>query len=136
MSVLLVPHNTLNIVILQSGFWDCGSPACTEGDSEPSASQSLRELQMFTGGLRQDPCWHVPLHQCRAAHPGWGTGSVQGNLPHFFARPLSPKPARQLTHHPHNHRETALAPGTAPGRGVLALQAQLCIIDGLSSCFA
>lgn len=88
MSVLLVPHNTLNIVILQLGFWDCGSPACTEGDSEPSASQSLRELQMFTGGLRQDPCWHVPLHQCRAAHPGWGTGSVQGNLPHFFARPL------------------------------------------------
>lgn len=44
---LLPPHNTLNITMIsQSGFGpqNCCYPVSTEGDSEPSDSQSLREL--------------------------------------------------------------------------------------------
>lgn len=44
---LLPPHNTLNITMIsQSGFGpqNCCYPVSTEGDREPSDSQSLREL--------------------------------------------------------------------------------------------
>lgn len=117
----------------------------TENHQTPSHWGSF---QMLTCRLMRGPCLtHTPSPPVPRSKPGLrDRTSSQGSSPYFFPRPLClclvplfpPKPGRQLMHHPQNRAEIAIARGTPPWlvSGVLSMQTQVYVIDGLSSCFA
>lgn len=113
---LLVPHNTLNITMIsQSGFGpqNCCYPVSTEGDSEPSDSQSLRELSNVHMKVDARSLPDTYPFSASASQQTWAEGEdlQSGQVATFLPKapllvpgvfPPPAKPGRQLMHRPQN----------------------------------